>query len=36
MTAEHAISRCQVLRGKGGSCFVRSSAGDSPIQFASR
>jgi len=33
---QEAISRCQVLRGKGGSCFVRSTAGDSPIQFASR
>lgn len=33
---QEAISRCQVLRGKGASCFVRSSAGDSPIQFASR
>lgn len=31
-----AISRCQSLRGKGGSCFVRSVAGDSPVQFASR
>jgi Flp pilus assembly protein TadD len=33
---QEAISRCQILRGKGGSCFVRSTAGDSPIQFASR
>ena len=24
------------LRGKGGNCFVRSTAGDSPVQFASR
>ena len=24
------------LRGKGGKCFVRSTAGDSPVQFASR
>jgi Flp pilus assembly protein TadD len=33
---QEAISRCQILRGKGGRCFVRSTAGDSPIQFASR
>lgn len=33
---QEAISRCQILRGKGGSCFVRSTAGNSPIQFASR
>ena len=33
---QEAIARCQALRGKGGSCFVRSTAGDSPVQFASR
>ena len=33
---QEARVRCQSLRGKGGSCFVRSTAGDSPIQFASR
>jgi D-alanyl-D-alanine carboxypeptidase len=33
---QEAIARCQTLRGKGGSCFVRSTAGDSPVQFASR
>ena len=33
---QEAIARCQSLRGKGGSCFVRSIAGDSPVQFASR
>ena len=33
---QEAILRCQLLRGKGGSCFVRSTAGDAPIQFASR
>lgn len=33
---QEAQARCQSLRGKGGSCFVRSTAGDSPIQFASR
>lgn len=31
-----AISRCQTLKNRGGSCFVRSSAGDSPVQFAAR
>jgi Flp pilus assembly protein TadD len=31
-----AIARCQNLRSSGGSCFVRSTAGDSPVQFASR
>ena len=31
-----AISHCATLRGKGGNCFVRSTAGDSPAQFASR
>ena len=33
---QEAIARCQTLRSKGGSCFVRSTAGDSPVQFASR
>lgn len=28
--------RCQSLRSKGGNCFVRSTAGDAPVQFASR
>ena len=31
-----AIQKCQSLRGRGGNCFVRSTAGDSPVQFASR
>ena len=31
-----AIGRCQALKSRGGSCFVRSTAGDSPVQFASR
>ena len=31
-----AIARCQSLRSNGGSCFVRSTAGDAPVQFASR
>jgi D-alanyl-D-alanine carboxypeptidase len=33
---QEAVARCQTLRGKGGSCFVRSTAGDAPVQFASR
>lgn len=28
--------RCQTLKSRGGSCFVRSTAGDSPVQFAAR
>ncbi|GAA4739263.1 hypothetical protein GCM10023264_00240 [Sphingomonas daechungensis] len=31
-----AASSCSALRGKGGTCFVRGVAGDSPVQFASR
>ena len=31
-----AIAKCQSLRSRGGNCFVRSTAGDSPAQFASR
>jgi Flp pilus assembly protein TadD len=31
-----AIAQCQSLRGRGGNCFVRSTNGDSPVQFASR
>ena len=31
-----AIQHCQSLRNRGGNCFVRSTAGDSPVQFASR
>jgi len=31
-----AIQKCQSLRSRGGNCFVRSTAGDSPVQFASR
>jgi D-alanyl-D-alanine carboxypeptidase len=28
--------RCQSLRSQGGNCFVRTTAGDAPVQFASR
>ena len=31
-----AIGRCQLLRSRGGSCFVRNFAGDQPVQYASR
>ncbi len=35
--SEHeAQARCQLLKSRGGSCFVRGIAGDAPIQFASR
>ena len=27
---------CESLRSQGGSCFVRNSAGDAPVQVASR
>ena len=33
---KEAIARCRLLRSRGGSCFVRSTAGDAPVQFASR
>ena len=31
-----AQARCQQLRDRGGSCFVRNFAGDAPVQYASR
>jgi Flp pilus assembly protein TadD len=31
-----AIASCKSLRNRGGNCFVRSNAGDAPVQFASR
>jgi len=33
---KEARERCERLQSRGGSCFVRASAGDSPVQFASR
>lgn len=33
---QEAQLRCQTLKSNGGSCFVRSTAGDAPVQFASR
>jgi len=31
-----AVSLCEQIRGKGGQCFVRQTAGDSAIQWAKR
>jgi Flp pilus assembly protein TadD len=31
-----AVARCNQLRGRGGSCFVRNFAGDTPVQYAAR
>lgn len=31
-----AIERCQRLKARGGSCFVRNIAGDAPVRFAGR
>jgi hypothetical protein len=31
-----ALARCEQLREKGGKCFVRGFAGDSPVEIASR
>lgn len=31
-----ASSLCQTIRAKGGACFVRATAGDAPVQWASR
>ena len=31
-----AVSRCQLLKSRGGACFVRNFAGDAPVQYASR
>jgi Flp pilus assembly protein TadD len=31
-----ALARCQLLKNRGGSCFVRNFAGDAPVQIASR
>ena len=35
-TQRAAIQQCQTLRSRGGNCFVRSTNGDAPVQFASR
>jgi len=31
-----ALARCELLKSRGGSCFVRGFAGDAPVQMASR
>ncbi len=31
-----AQARCQMLKNRGGNCFVRNFAGDAPVQYASR
>lgn len=31
-----ARERCEMLQSRGGNCFVRRTAGDAPVQFASR
>jgi Flp pilus assembly protein TadD len=33
---QEAIARCNLLKSRGGACFVRNVAGDAPVQFASR
>ena len=33
---QEAIARCRLLKTRGGSCFVRSIAGDAPVHLASR
>lgn len=35
-TVREAVQLCTSLRRAGGSCFVRNTAGDAPVQFASR
>jgi hypothetical protein len=35
-TQREAVARCNTLRGRGGSCFVRNFAGDTPVQYAAR
>lgn len=31
-----ALARCQLLKSRGGTCFVRGFAGDAPVEIASR
>ena len=31
-----AVDRCELLQSRGGKCFVRTLAGDAPVQLASR
>jgi Flp pilus assembly protein TadD len=35
-TQREAVARCQLLKSRGGNCFVRGFAGDAPVEIASR
>jgi Flp pilus assembly protein TadD len=35
-TQGEAVARCQLLKSRGGACFVRKFAGDAPVEIASR
>jgi len=35
-TQREAVARCQLLKIRGGTCFVRGFAGDAPVEIASR
>jgi len=35
-TQREAQARCQLLKSRGGACFVRGAAGDAPVEIASR
>jgi len=35
-TEREALGRCQLLKSRGGTCFVRGFAGDAPVELASR
>lgn len=35
-TQREALARCQLLKSRGGTCFVRGYAGDAPVEIASR
>ena len=35
-TQREALARCDLLKSRGGSCFVRGYAGDAPVEIASR
>jgi Flp pilus assembly protein TadD len=35
-TQREALARCQLLKSRGGTCFVRGFAGDAPVEIASR
>ena len=35
-TQREALARCDLLKSRGGNCFVRGFAGDAPVEIASR